>query len=98
MADAIPAVSAANARRRKSDIESKGLCHSGCHARKEGHADLSDRLAGYGTGLPQDHYTEKATFYGGLECEKSSQRPQLSWPASLPVTCGVHSTGVCRGC
>jgi hypothetical protein len=34
---------------------------------QEGHADLSDRLADCGTGLAQDYYDEKATFYGGLE-------------------------------
>jgi hypothetical protein len=31
---------------------------------------LSDSLASYGTGLAQDHYNGKTTFYGGLECEK----------------------------
>src|SRR6267154_262131 len=35
--------------------------------RKEGHADLSDRLADCGTRPAQDHYHGRATFYEGLE-------------------------------
>ncbi len=60
---------------------------------------LSDSLAGYGTGLAQDHYNGKATFYGGLECEKLLLTSAIILAGlSAGYARGMHSIGICRGC
>jgi hypothetical protein len=58
----------------------------------EGHADLSDRLADYGTGLAQDYYNEKATFYGGLEMRDLLLTSAIILAGLFSYARGMHIT------